>query len=59
MKNWNFENSYLTLPTIFYTKVNPTPVKSPESVIFNTALAESLGLNAEALQNKEKNKSQY
>lgn len=48
---WNFDNSYADLPKIFYAGINPTPVKSPKLIIFNYPLAESLGLNAEALQN--------
>ena len=47
---WNLENSYAELPRIFYTKTNPTSVREPELVLFNSALAESLGLNADALQ---------
>ena len=42
---WNFNNSYATLPDIFYTKINPTPVSSPRLVILNETLANTLGLN--------------
>jgi len=49
---WNFDNSYTMLPKPFYTKQNPTPVRSPKLVIFNEALAQSLGLNPVALQSE-------
>lgn len=47
---WNFDNSYIHLPEKLYHKQNPTPVPSPELVILNKPLAESLGLDAKALQ---------
>lgn len=43
---WNFEQSYRQLPSIFYTKTDPTSVKDPNIVIFNDKLAGELGLNA-------------
>lgn len=46
---WNFDNSYSRLPKSFYSSINPTPVNSPELVIFNDQLAESLGLNLHEL----------
>ncbi|MBY0097888.1 protein adenylyltransferase SelO [Mesobacillus maritimus] len=49
---WNFDNSYTRLPKPFYTSQNPAPVRSPELVIFNEALAQSLGLNPVALQSE-------
>jgi len=42
--NWNFDNTYANLPKHFYTKQNPTSVRSPELVVFNEELAESLGV---------------
>ena len=42
-EQWNFDNSYTKLPLLFYTKQNPTPVKTPRLIIFNDALAASLG----------------
>ncbi|MBM7649918.1 uncharacterized protein YdiU (UPF0061 family) [Bacillus ectoiniformans] len=47
---WNFDNSYARLPQLFYTSQNPTPVRSPDLLVLNSELAESLGLNAEELQ---------
>ncbi len=39
-----FDNSYARLPEDFYSKTNPSPVKSPELIKFNTELAKELGL---------------
>jgi serine/tyrosine/threonine adenylyltransferase len=39
-----FEHSYSALPDRFYARVEPTPVADPELVVFNTPLAEDLGL---------------
>ncbi len=50
-QGWNLDSSYAGLPKIFFTSLNPTPVSSPETVIFNESLAESLGLNVQRLQN--------
>lgn len=49
---WNFDNSYARLPESFFTKTTPTPVRSPELVIFNSSLASFLGLNEQELQSK-------
>ena len=37
--NWNFDNTYSTLPESFISKTSPVPVKSPELVLFNYNLA--------------------
>lgn len=50
---WNFDNSYARLPQSFFSSVNPTPVKSPELVVFNSDLSAALGLAAQALQGDE------
>jgi len=50
---WNLDNSYARLPGLFYTSLGPTPVSSPELVILNHSLAESLGLNVRALQSED------
>ena len=47
---WNFDNSYVRLPKIFFSSQKPTPVQSPELVILNGSLAKELGLNLKALQ---------
>lgn len=46
---WNFDNSYARLPKSFFTRLDPTPVRAPALVILNNPLAESLGLNIQAL----------
>jgi serine/tyrosine/threonine adenylyltransferase len=43
--SFNFDNSYLQLPPIFYQKQQPTAVSNPAILIFNKALASTLGLN--------------
>jgi len=43
-EKWNFNNSYVNLPKIFYTKQYPTTVRAPELTIFNNSLAASLGV---------------
>ena len=47
-----FDNSYLQLPSIFYQKQQPSPVKNPKIVLFNESLAIELGLNADVLKNQ-------
>lgn len=47
---WNLENSYLRLPQVFYSKLTPAPVPAPRLAIVNDRLAETLGLNAQALK---------
>lgn len=49
LSGWNLEHTYAKLPALFYEHLDPTPVKEPRMVVFNHALAESLGLNAAAL----------
>lgn len=50
---WHFDNSYTRLPEPFYAKTKPEEAPSPELVIFNHPLAESLGLDVESLQSEE------
>jgi uncharacterized protein YdiU (UPF0061 family) len=49
-EGWNFDNSYIRLPESFYAQLGPVPVSRPRMVLFNRPLAESLGLNAQALE---------
>ncbi len=46
---WRLEHSYAGLPKLFHAAVAPTLVRAPRLVIFNRRLAESLGLDADAL----------
>ncbi len=41
---FNFDNSFTHLPDAFYTRVGPVSVPAPEMVLFNDALATTLGL---------------
>lgn len=50
---WNFDNSFVRLPNLFYTKLNPTPVSAPELIILNVPLAKSLGLDVDDLRSNE------
>ena len=46
---WRFDNTYTRLPAAFHRSQNATPVREPRIVVFNHALAESLGLDAKRL----------
>jgi len=50
---WNFDNSYARLPELFYSKLNPTPVRLPKLVVLNDELAADLGLNVKWLQSDD------
>jgi uncharacterized protein YdiU (UPF0061 family) len=50
---WNLDNSYVRLPETFFSRLNPTSVRSPKLIIFNHSLAKSLGLNVQALQSDD------
>ncbi|WP_041090216.1 protein adenylyltransferase SelO [Jeotgalibacillus soli] len=50
---WNFDNSYARLPKSLFSSINPTPVRSPKLIILNQQLANSLGLNVQALQSED------
>lgn len=45
-----FDNSYARLPDAFFSPVDPTPVEAPRLIKLNRALAEELGLDADALE---------
>jgi uncharacterized protein YdiU (UPF0061 family) len=49
MTGWRLEHTYSELPALFHSRVSPTPVRDPEFLVFNTALATALGLDATAL----------
>ncbi|MFE3573205.1 YdiU family protein [Lysinibacillus sp. NPDC059133] len=50
---WNFDNSYTRLPSIFYSSINLNPVRSPKLIMLNESVANSLGLNSNALKSEE------
>ena len=47
---FNFDNSYLQLPPVFYKKQQPAEVKRPGIAIFNDALGLALGLDVDAMK---------
>ena len=53
---FNFENSYVQLPSILHTKQLPTKVKNPNIVLFNESLGLTLDLN---IDNIKKQGSQF
>lgn len=44
-EKWNFHNSYTKLPEFFFTRQLPTKVRAPRFIIYNDALAASLGVS--------------
>ncbi|MBW2520462.1 MAG: YdiU family protein, partial [Deltaproteobacteria bacterium] len=50
---WNFDNSYSRLPSSFFVRVSPVPVAEPRLIILNRNLAETLGLDVDALRAPE------
>ncbi|SDZ03973.1 YdiU family protein [Thermoactinomyces sp. DSM 45892] len=50
---WNFDNSYAKLPHVFFSTEVLNPVRTPELILLNHSLANSLGLDTEALQKGE------
>ena len=47
-----FHNSYVRLPNVFYSRVEPAHVPSPRLIRVNTALAEHLGIDLEWLRSE-------
>ena len=47
-----FDNTYVTLPDYFYQRFAPQPVKQPEFVRLNSALADELGLDSKQLESE-------
>jgi protein adenylyltransferase len=50
---FNFDTTYTSLPEHFFTKINPDPIASPDVVIINNALAESMHLDFSRLNDNE------
>ncbi|MGU4972212.1 hypothetical protein MAY18_31820, partial [Escherichia coli] len=40
---WNLDNSYVQLPSIFYSEMTLNPVPSPKLVLLNETVVASLG----------------
>lgn len=53
MIGFNFDNSYLSLPDEFYSKIDLNKVANPKLFILNENLAKELNLNIENLKDKE------
>lgn len=51
---FQFDNSYLTLPSSLYTEQKPQPVAAPELVVFNKELATQVGLDFSSCSDSEK-----
>ena len=51
--NWNFNNTYFNLSSTFKEDINPIPVKKPELILFNKALASELNLDFSKVNEKE------
>ncbi len=49
MSGWRLEHTYAELPALFHARTQPTPVRDPQFVVFNTVLAAALGLDVAAL----------
>ncbi|SDW64023.1 Uncharacterized conserved protein YdiU, UPF0061 family [Marinococcus luteus] len=50
---WQLEHSYASLPNTFFSKITPAPAQSPELIVLNEQLADSLGLDSEELKEEE------
>ena len=50
---WNFNNTYINLPSKFYSVQDPVPAMSPSHIILNKSLARYLGLNASSLESNQ------
>ena len=46
---WRLEHTYAQLPAVFHAPAAPTPVRAPRLVVLNRSMAESLGLDPDAL----------
>ena len=49
---WNLDSSYARLPEMFFARLDPTPVRSPQMIILNADLAVSLGLDVATLNSQ-------
>ncbi len=51
---FNFDNTYLQLPCVFYSRLLPAPVPQPEMILLNEPLATDLGLDFSQFSPDEK-----
>ncbi|MFB4160409.1 YdiU family protein [Geomicrobium sp. JSM 1781026] len=50
---WNFDNTYTSLPSVFFEHLRTRQVSQPEIQLFNRTLAKELGLDADELNSDE------
>ncbi len=50
---WNFQDTYVDLPKIFYSNVNPEVVNSEKLIVFNKDLANEIDINFDEFNEKE------
>ena len=50
---WKFDNTYLNLSKSMFSKINPTPVKTPKLILFNHNLSKEIDLDFSKIDNKE------
>ncbi len=50
---WNFEDSYINLPNIFYSKVKPAIFNNKKLILFNKDLAQEIDLDFEKFNEQE------
>ena len=50
---WKFDNTYSNLSESMLSKLNPTPVKTPELVLFNHNLSKEIDLDFSQIDNKK------
>lgn len=51
---FQLENTYCDLPGMFFSKLSPTPVSSPELLVFNEKLADEIGLELSLFSTEER-----
>ena len=51
---FQLERTYSKLPGLFFSKLSPTPVSSPEILLFNQKLAEEIGFDLSVLSEEER-----
>lgn len=49
---WKLESTYKELPSLFFTELEPTPVREPQLIKLNEILAKDLGLSKIDLRNE-------
>jgi len=50
---WRFDNTYLRLPEVFYSRTTPAKFQNPQIAFFNRSLATEMGLDPDAFATPE------